>query len=205
MTMIDRNTIDSLLAYALNISATRAVCLAPEQVAVEDRLALLCREPKCPYWGLAMSCPPHVGGPPLFRKKLAASSHVIVIQIDVPASALFGDDRHHMFRFLHEITATIEAEAKRLGFHGAQAFAGSSCKQSFCSDHNQCRVLSGQGACRHPEHARQSMSGFGININKLITAAGWSDKLFSSDQSSGTQEQQSWMAGLILLARENAV
>jgi len=55
----------------------------------------------------------------------------------------------------------------------SKGFAGGSCKQLFCRDHIDCRVLAEGRTCRHPDRARQSMSGFGINVSKLLQAAGW--------------------------------
>jgi predicted metal-binding protein len=39
--------------------------------------------------------------------------------------------------------------------------------------HLECLSLSEKGKCRNPQYARPSMSGFGINVAKLIAAAGW--------------------------------
>jgi predicted metal-binding protein len=60
-----------------------------------------------------------------------------------------------------------------MGFSHSRAFAGSSCKVLFCQDHATCQVLSENGPCRHPQKARPSMSGFGINVSALAQAAGW--------------------------------
>lgn len=195
---IDQTNIDSLLEYALHIGATKAKCLSPEDISIEGKLALFCEQPKCPHWGLSMSCPPNVGGPAVFREKLVTCKHVIAIRIEVPASSLHGDERHQVFRYLHETVAGVEAEAKKNGWTQSRAFAGSSCKESFCYDHKYCRVLSEAGDCRHPDHARQSMSGFGVNVNKFLKAAGWSTKILVPT-SGDDREQLSWVAGIVLL------
>ena len=35
------------------------------------------------------------------------------------------------------------------------------------------RRLGAGGPCRHPDHARPSMSGYGIDVSRLMNAAGW--------------------------------
>ncbi|MGB3210241.1 MAG: DUF2284 domain-containing protein [Desulforhopalus sp.] len=194
----NQQKIDSLLDFAARAGASRAKRLPPESVCVEGRLAALCREPKCPNYGQSMSCPPFVAGPESFKKKLQSCIHVLVFRIEIQPSSLHGEDRPAVMRLLHEITAEIETEAKRLGFTESEGFAGGSCKPSFCYDQQNCRVIAEHGACRHPEHARSSLSGYGVKVAALMKSAGWSSNLFSStaiDQ----EEQLTWVAGLVLL------
>jgi predicted metal-binding protein len=194
----DKEAIDSLLEFAVHAGATKVKRLPPESVCVEDRLAAFCRDPKCPYFGQSMSCPPHVSGSAGFRKLLQSCKHAIVIRIEIQSSSLHGEDRHEVMRLLHEITAEIETEAKRLGFTESVGFAGGSCKPSFCHAHPNCRVIAEQGECRHPEHARSSMSGYGVNVGELMKSAGWSTNFFTSN-SNDEEEQLAWVAGLVLL------
>ncbi|WP_234981123.1 DUF2284 domain-containing protein [Desulfopila aestuarii] len=174
--------------------------LDPREVRVENRLAGFCKSPKCPHFGLSMSCPPHISGPGGMRKLLEKCSYVMVIRIEVDSDSLHGEDRPSVMRLLHEISATVEQEAIRLGFSEAYAFAGGSCKMSFCASHEQCAVLSGEGNCRNPDAARPSMSGFGVNVGALMQAAGWSTSLFTEKDDTGVS-QSAWVAGLILLYR----
>jgi len=194
----ERKNVDALLAFAIDAGATKVKRLPPESVRVEDQLAEFCREPKCPHFGLAMSCPPHVSGPEGFRKLLGSSRHAIVIRLEIESSSLHGSDRPEVMRLLHEITAAVEIEAKRLGFPGAAGFAGGSCKPSFCPEYPVCRVIGEHGKCRHPDQARPSMSGYGVNVGELMKAAGWSNTLFTKTGSTG-EEQLAWVAGLVLL------
>jgi predicted metal-binding protein len=129
---------------------------------------------------------------------LKESSHALVIRIEVDSSSLHGEGRPEVMRLLHEITAAVEIEAKRVGFTESAGFAGGSCKPSFCSEHNYCQVVSGLGACRHPDVARPSLSGFGVNVGELMKSAGWSTSLFPQ-QTTRNEEQMAWVAGLILL------
>lgn len=194
----DQEKIDALLQFAEHAGATKARHLPPESICVEDRLADFCRDPKCPYWGQSMSCPPYVSGPAGFRKLLEAARHAIVFRIEIQSASLHGEDRPEVMRLLHEITAAIEIEAKRIGFTSAAGFAGGSCKASFCADQSYCRVIGGEGQCRYPEQARPSMSGYGVNVGELMRVAGWSTHLFA-EQTADDAEQLSWVAGLVLL------
>lgn len=194
----DQEKIAAILSFAEHNGATRAKRLSPAAIRVENKLAAYCRTPKCPNFGLSMSCPPHVSGPAEFRRMAEESSHAIVIRIEIDGASLHGEQRSEVMRLLHEITAAVEGEAKRLGFSGSQAFAGGSCKMSFCAEHESCRVLAEGGICRHPDAARPSMSGYGINVGDLMKEAGWSTDLFPKADNNG-HEQPAWVAGLILL------
>ncbi|MCP4340066.1 MAG: DUF2284 domain-containing protein [Desulfobulbaceae bacterium] len=194
----DKQAIDSLLEFATRAGATRTRRLSPESVIVENRLAAFCRDPKCPNWGQSMSCPPHVSGPEGFKELLQSCRHAIIIRIEIQSSALHGEERAEVMRLLHEITAEVEMQGKRLGFRDASGFAGGSCKPSFCHEHLNCRVIAEQGECRYPEHARTSLSGYGVNVGELMTSAGWSNNHFRSN-SNDEEEEMSWVAGLVLL------
>ncbi len=194
----NQEIIDALVQFAGHAGATRVTCLSPESVCVEDKLADFCRDPKCPYWGQSMSCPPYVSGPAGFRKLLQSCEHVIVFRIEIESASLHGEDRPEVMRLLHEITAAIEIEAKRIGFPEAVGFAGGSCKASFCADQSYCEMIAGDGQCRYPEQARASMSGYGVNVGALIKSAGWPNHLFS-DNTTDDHEHLAWVAGLVLL------
>ena len=101
-------------------------------------------------------------------------------------------------QLLHEIVASVEQAAVSIGFKDSQAFAGGSCKEIFCYEHAACRVISNSGKCRNPQSARPSMSGYGINVSKLMAAAGWSLEInMQKDKTNG--ESMSWVAGLIII------
>jgi len=194
----DKKLFAQLQDFAMHIGATRAKLLPADKVCIENRLANFCLDPKCPYWGQSMSCPPHISGPDILRKTVQMCRYVLVLRIEIQSESLHGADRPEVMRLLHEITAEVERKAIRSGFTGSMGLAGGSCKPSFCHEHLYCRVLEEQGECRHPAHARQSMSGYGVNVGKLMQAAGWSTNLFTTSDESG-DEQLSWVAGLVLL------
>lgn len=162
-----------LTQLACRLGATDAGVISTIDISVEDDLAKLCRKPGCENYGLSAGCPPHVAGPDGFRALLKTYELGVAFKIDVPSEILFSDERRDIFRLLHEIAARIEHAAKKMGFHDADAYVGGSCKQIFCRDHTDCRVLAGNGECRNPHFARPSMSGFGVNVLELKKAVGW--------------------------------
>lgn len=194
--MLDHTT-RQLLQCALNNGASQSALLPPRDVLVESRLAAFCRDPKCPYYGQSTSCPPHVSGPAGFKRKLNESQYALVIRFEVDSASLIGEERPLVFGLLQQIVAATERDAKALGFDNAEGFAGGSCKGSLCYEHDVCEVLFGNGQCRNPDIARPSMSGYGVNVGKLMKSAGWSSELFSSDADEDVQMM--WLAGLILL------
>lgn len=171
--MNDQSVLSELTRLAVELGATDARAIAAADVPVEDHLAQLCREPGCENYGLSAGCPPHVTGPSGMREMLARFAHALVFKIDVPSEMLFSSARPELFAVLHEIAAEIERRAVQMGCGRSKAFAGGSCKQLFCADHAGCRVATEGGACRNPRRARPSMSGFGVNVSKLMQAAGW--------------------------------
>lgn len=169
----NRNNFKVLLETALGLGATDVACLPASQIEVSDAFATLCETPKCENFGTSFRCPPNVSGPKGFRKRIKEYSDAIVFQISVPSEIMYSHQRIEIFRLLHEIGSSIENSAKEMGYEKAKAYAVGSCKKLFCSEHENCSVLSGGGECRNSDTARQSMSGFGINVKQLIDLAGW--------------------------------
>ncbi|BBO86090.1 hypothetical protein DSCO28_66560 [Desulfosarcina ovata subsp. sediminis] len=192
------NLLKTLTQLAYDHGASAAAVIRCQSIPVKDHLADLCKPPGCPNYGLAASCPPHVGGPQRFREQLTRFEHAIVFKIDVRAADLMGAARPDIFRTLHRIAATIEQAAVARGCKDACAFAGGSCKELFCTDHPSCRVVQENGPCRYPAEARPSMSGYGIDVFGLMAALGWpqhriGDNNHSDDGPTGS------IAGMVLI------
>jgi predicted metal-binding protein len=187
-----------LIQRALRAGAGDAVVISTGDIVIDAGLAERCREPRCENYGLSKSCPPHVAGPASLEKDLARFSRAIFFKIDVPSEVLYSSERREVFQLLHEIASGIENRAVSLGFNDARAFAGGSCKKIFCREHLQCRVLSENGQCRHPEHARPSMSGFGIHVAALFKTVGWTMNGFMQNPDATTTKTAT-VCGLVLI------
>jgi predicted metal-binding protein len=182
---------------ARTLGASHAAVIPAEAIPVEDHLAALCLEPRCPGYGLSASCPPHVSGPSGFRETVKDFRCALVFKIEVPREILLSSERREVFQLLHEVAAGIEAEAKERGHTRSRAFAGGSCKGLFCAEEAGCRVVEEGGACRNPDRARPSMSGFGIDVSRLMEAAGW--PMNRADQEAGDAADAGTVSGLVLL------
>ncbi|MCG6911007.1 MAG: DUF2284 domain-containing protein [Deltaproteobacteria bacterium] len=92
----------------------------------------------------------------------------------------------------------IERSAVAMGFPRARSYAGGSCKELFCPDRAECRVLAATGKCRNPDHARPSMSGFGIDVAALFKTAGW-EMSWIMDAEGALLSKMANVSGLVLI------
>jgi predicted metal-binding protein len=179
----------TLVAHAFEYGVSSAVILDAQDIVVEDQLAERCREPRCENYGLSKNCPPHVEGPAGFRSFVKNYRNALLFRIEVPADILYSSGQLEVFQMLHETASGLERAAQSLGFETARGFAGSSCKQVLCGSHHHCAALVENGNCRNPDKARPSMSGYGINVSKLLESAGWTPDI-------GKREPESSVAGV---------
>lgn len=191
--------LQELLQGVCLAGATKAAIVAARDIVVEDELADRCRRPRCENYGLSRSCPPHVAGPAAFRKELEAYEQALFFKIDVPVEVLYSSDSRELFQLLHEIAAGIEQSAIRLGMAHAKAYAGDSCKRVFCHDLPDCPALTDPEKCRYPQSARPSMSGFGINVAKLLRSVGWETESADCGKESDLPTT-TYVCGLVLLS-----
>lgn len=192
---MNQENLDTLAELAIGMGASDAKVLPASAVSAEDELAALCKETRCPNYGLSPTCPPNVEGPPWLREYLAGIDRVLFIKVELPADVMYSDQRREVGKLLHFIVIQVEEAAIEMGLSKSRAFAGGSCKNLFCHDQGKCRVLYGDGECRNPNSARPSISGYGINFNRLMQAAGWAD----NGQGAKDQAAMSTRCGLVLL------
>jgi predicted metal-binding protein len=191
---------NDLAQLARRLGASEVGIVDASQMPVEDHLANVCLEIRCDAYGLSPSCPPHVSGPSGFRELIKKMRYGVVVRIDIPSSVMFSNERGEVMGLLHEIVAAVEQEAVHMGYAASKSFAGGSCKNIFCGEHAECRVLSERGECRNAQTARPSMSGFGINVLKLMQLAGIPvDKSLTPAETGYHEESMSWVAGLVMV------
>lgn len=173
---------EALVRFARDLGASDAAAVTAASIIVDETLARHCTPAACPFYGQSAGCPPHVAGPDAFRSWLKGFQSALVIKIQVPTSLLCAGRCEDHFRRLHCIAAAVERQAAAMGHASAMAFAGGSCKQLFCEKEPDCAVIAHSAPCRHPDCARPSMSGFGIDVARLTAAAGWGFTPVSPDQ-----------------------
>ncbi|WP_163340412.1 DUF2284 domain-containing protein [Desulfopila sp. IMCC35008] len=170
------NPIDELLELAMDFGSSAVTILDADHIQIDNQIADLCRETKCPNYGSSPTCPPHVRGPDWLKNNIHKTSQAIMVEIEVPQEQMYSDKRKEISKLLHFIVIQIERAAHEKGLVQSTAFAGGSCKNIQCSEHSYCNFLNGDGICRHPDLSRPSVSGYGINMNHLLKNAGWFKK-----------------------------
>jgi len=193
-----KKDLNQLIKLAISLGASDACIVSSDVIVVEDHLARKCIEPQCENYGLSYSCPPHVEGPEVFRELIKTHSEALVIRLVIPSLMLLSWERLEIGRVLHELVATVELEARKIGYARSSGFAGGSCKELFCQDHLNCQRIEENGPCRHSDLARPSMSGYGIDVFELIESCGWETNLNQED-GLPAPDQLSWVAGLIMI------
>lgn len=172
---------------------------------VDERVRLKCRVPLCEHYGSNLMCPPFVPTPDETRAVLARYDKALVVQRGIPLTQAavtheFGADGYAAGRQggdgraepdsrgwydlavrtskneFAEVMTALEAEAFRMGFRFAAAYAGGDC--TLC---DTCVGQSG-AACRHPFAARPSMEAVGIDVVATAAAAGLVVTLTSVDR-----------------------
>lgn len=185
------------LAIALGASETRII--SPEIIKVEDQFPELCRPPQCDGYGRSANCPPHVMTPAEFRDLLAGYRRALVFKVDCPMEILLDEDeREDVNRLVQDIAAGVERLAVELGYKNARGLAFGSCKRIFCDAFDTCNVIGGTGECRNPDRARPSMSGLGINFNRLNAALGW-DPAMTAEESGLGDTSMTMVTGMVLI------
>ena len=190
--------LDQLIHLTISLGASKAHIISSDRIVVEDQLAQKCIEPKCENYGLSYSCPPYVEGPESFRELIKTHPRALVIRLVIPSSMLLSWERLDLGRVLHELVATVELEARKIGYARSSGFAGGSCKELYCQDHLSCQRIEEKGPCRHPDLARPSMSGYGIDVFQLVKSCDWETNP-NQEEELPDEDQLSWVAGLIMI------
>lgn len=195
---LDAEKMDTLLHTAQSTGASAAVFIPAHDIRIDPDLAAMCHTPGCENYGLSKSCPPHVEGPRAMQSLLDTGCPILFFKIDVPTQVMYSEERKEIFRLLHETAAAVEKKACQMGFAESCAYAGGSCKKLFCSSHEDCRVLSNRGKCRHPGTARPSMSGFGFDVARLMDLAGW-EMNWVTGHKDDSESKMTNVCGLVLI------
>ncbi|HEY5532191.1 MAG TPA: DUF2284 domain-containing protein [Candidatus Anoxymicrobiaceae bacterium] len=192
---MNEDSLRKLTEKALELGATDPRLIAASDVPIEDNIVELCFPPQCDGYDQCANCPPHVMSPAEFRGVLAGYRHALLFKIEAPMEILFSDERDHVGRLVQETAAKLECFAREMGFTNSRALAGDCCKRLFCYRFDRCNVLSTGGPCRNPDKARTSMSGVGVNFNRLNRALGWQ---MATGRAEG-EEPIGMMAGMVLI------
>jgi predicted metal-binding protein len=165
--------ISALLDFASSLGVSDAKVMRVDRLRVEDRFRGLCREPRCPMYGTSVNCPPHSPAPAEFREYIREYGAVLAFKFDMPLEGVGETGIREAGLLVHETTAAIEHEAVASGFERARGHSSGGCKETLCREHSHCAVIEEGGPCRHPDIARPSLSGMGVNWLVLSKSLGW--------------------------------
>lgn len=198
LTRMRDERISELLAFARTLGISDAQVFRADRITVEDRFRTYCEEPRCPNYNTSMNCPPHSMTPDRFREHIKSFTVVLAFKFDMPMEAVQDEALREASLLLHETTAAIELQAQALGFERACGYSSGACKRTLCYEHTDCAALQEGGRCRHPDIARPSLSGMGVNWYELSRTLGWAMRK-TEDGNLNTRAETVMMAGLVFL------
>lgn len=174
--LLSRN-MESYVARALEMGATRAKIIKVEEIPVDERVTLKCRIPRCFGYGSSAHCPPNTLTPAELRELLQKYHFAVFFIIDVPPEVIVRDkgtikELIAAYQKVYKIVSDLESRAFYDGHYLAFGFAAGSCRHSFCYQHDSCQALEGK-RCRFPLITRPSMEAVGIDVFRSVAAAGW--------------------------------
>jgi hypothetical protein len=110
-----QSRLDELVELAISLGGSAATVVDAKNILVEDHLANLCREARCPNYGLSPTCPPHVEGPEWLRSHIKKTSFALVFEIEVSLDRMYPDRRRKTGQLLHFIVIQLEFAAIEIG------------------------------------------------------------------------------------------
>jgi predicted metal-binding protein len=162
---------------ALQLGASQALVVKAEDIPVDDRVTLKCRIPRCFGYGAGAHCPPHALKPSELREILKQYQWAVFFIKDIPSEVIVRDkatikERVAAYQEVYRMVSEIESMAFYDGHYLAFGFAAGSCRHTFCGQHPTCQAMTGD-KCRFSLLSRPSMEAVGIDVYRMVAAAGW--------------------------------
>ncbi|MDD9302347.1 MAG: hypothetical protein HUK40_08390 [Desulfobacter sp.] len=110
--------IEELLRLATDLGSSAAAVVDGKKIKIENDIASLCQETRCPNYGLSPTCPPNLNGPDWLREYMRETPRAILIEIELAQERMYSANRKEIAKLLHFIVITLEktAHAKGLFF-----------------------------------------------------------------------------------------
>jgi predicted metal-binding protein len=164
-------------ARALELGATKACVVKAADIPVDERVPLKCQIPRCFGYGAGAQCPPNTMKPAELREILAKYHWAVLFIKDVPPEVIVRDkatikERVAAYQQVYKIVSEVESMAFYDGHYLAFGFAAGSCRHTFCGQQDDCQALGGK-KCRFSLISRPSMEAVGIDVYRMVAAAGW--------------------------------
>jgi predicted metal-binding protein len=162
---------------ALELGATKAKIVKTEEIPVDERVTLKCRIPRCFGYGVSAHCPPNTMQPEELRELLKKYKQAVLFIKEVPSPVIVRDkatikERVAVYQEVFKIVSELESMAFYDGHYLAFGFGAGSCRHTFCGQQKNCLAMEGE-RCRFSLLSRPSMEAVGIDVYKMVTAAGW--------------------------------
>lgn len=205
---MDRNAaglpgdLDRYRDKALELGATAAKIVRAAEIPVDERIVMKCRIPRCFGYGTSAHCPPHAPKPAEIREILKGYEWAVFFTLDVAPEVIVRDratirEREGAYQTVFKIVNEIESLAFYDGHYLAFGLGAGSCRHTFCSQHESCQALEGK-RCRIALRSRPSMEAVGIDVYKMIAAAGWDVYPIGSDARPGNIPKGT-LAGIVVI------
>ena len=164
-------------AKALELGATRAKIIKTSEIPVDERVTLKCQIPRCFGYGTGANCPPNTIKPAELREILAKYQWAILFVKEAPSPVIVRDkatikERVAVYQEVYRIVSEIESLAFYDGHYLAFGLGAGSCRHTFCGQAADCAALKGE-KCRFSLRSRPSLEAVGIDVFKMVAAAGW--------------------------------
>ena len=170
---------------ALELGATKVKIVKTDQIPVDERVTLKCQIPRCFGYGVGANCPPNTLKPAELRSLLEKYRRAVFFVKEIPSNIIVRDkatikERVAAYQDIYKIVSEIESMAFYDGHYLAFGFGAGSCRHTFCGLAEDCAALKG-GRCRFSLRSRPSMEAVGIDVYKMVVAAGWDIYPIGSD------------------------
>lgn len=162
---------------ALELGASNAKIVTADEIPVDERVTLKCQIPRCFGYGTGAHCPPHTLKPEELRTVLEKYRYGILFTLEVPPEVIVRDKatikkRVAAYQQVYKIVTDVESAAFYDGHYLTFGFGAGSCRHTFCGLEEDCQAMRGE-KCRFSLRSRPSMEAVGIDVYKMVTAAGW--------------------------------
>jgi len=187
---------------AIELGATRAAIVKVEEIPVDERVTLKCQIPRCFGYGAGAHCPPNTLKPAELRELLKKYRWAVFFTKDVPSEVIVREkatvkERVEAYQGVFKIVSELESMAFYDGHYLAFGFGAGSCRHTFCGQHETCQALQGQ-RCRFSILARPSMEAVGIDVYRMVAAAGWEIYPIGSNMKAGGVPKGT-LAGIVIV------
>ncbi len=153
---------EEILTMVKELGATDAKMIKPSQVVVRDWVRMKCRF-GCDDYGKRLACPPFGPTPEEFRRVLSEYGSAVLLKFDTAPHK--SEKRVLAYeQGIHGMVVRMEREAFLKGYYAAFGLAAGPCPH--CSE---CNLKE----CEHPDIARPSMEGCGVDVFATVRNAGF--------------------------------